>query len=123
MKKQTSILYVDDEIINIEVFKLTFDWKYEVHSAESGKEGIEVLQRNSDIQFVISDMKMPGISGIEFISLAKKAHPNLPCMILSGYQEDQEILKALNDKLIIEYMIKPFDKDKIIALIESNVRK
>ena len=120
MEDKINILYVDDEVLNVEVFELTFSWNYNVFKAYNGNEGLEVLQNNPEIQFVISDMKMPGMTGLEFIQEVKKGYPALPCMILSGYQQSDEIVEALKNDVIISYMMKPFNRKKIEELINKN---
>lgn len=70
--KQVSILYVNDEQLNLELFKINFKNHYFVHTALSGHEGLDKLHNIQDISVVISDMRMPGINGIEFIKLARK---------------------------------------------------
>jgi response regulator RpfG family c-di-GMP phosphodiesterase len=54
-----TVLYVDDEMINLELFQMTFKNTFEILTAESGKAGLEIMQNYSKIQVVISDMKMP----------------------------------------------------------------
>jgi len=65
-----TVLYVDDEPINLELFKMSFRRVFNVIVAESGPQGLEVLQNTNGIKAVISDMKMPNMSGLEFIQKA-----------------------------------------------------
>ena len=66
--KPFKILFVDDEEINILNFRMIFEDKYEVLTALSGEEGLECFKETDDIGLVISDQRMPGISGIEMLS-------------------------------------------------------
>ena len=66
------ILYVDDEVINLELLQLTYMNDFEVITATSAKEGLQMLEVNPDIRVVISDLKMPVMNGLEFIKVVKK---------------------------------------------------
>lgn len=111
--KKITILYVDDEPINLRLFQYNLKKKFEVLTAESGDEGLELLQANPHIRNVISDMKMPGMSGIDFIKLAKKDFPDIQYFILTGFDITEEIADALNERLIHKYFRKPFNMKEI----------
>lgn len=76
MNKQNKILYVDDESINLELFKMNLQNHYDVFTAINGFEGLDILDRNPYIPLIISDMKMPIMNGIEFITKAKALYPD-----------------------------------------------
>ncbi|MFC2151618.1 response regulator [Bacteroidota bacterium] len=119
MDDNTALLYVDDEELNLTVFKLSFRSKFNILTAESGAEGLKVLDENPQIKVVISDMKMPGMNGIEFIKLAKKDYPNVCFYILTAFEITEEIKNALKEGLINKYFRKPFNmKD-----IETSVKE
>jgi two-component system, response regulator, stage 0 sporulation protein F len=118
MDVKSKILYVDDEFINLQLFKIIFSHKYEVFSAENGMKGLEVLQNNPDIAVIVSDMKMPGMSGLEFIKESKVIYPGKSYYILSGYEITDEIQEALNTGLIIRYFRKPLNKVEVDSQIE-----
>ena len=77
MSKQITILYVDDEPINLMLFEACFNDKYTVICAESGQEALDIMEQNPNITAVISDMKMPEMNGIEYIKFAKAKYPKL----------------------------------------------
>ena len=77
MKGRVKILYVDDEIINLQLFEINFSKNYNVIIADNGFSGLEILENNPDISVVISDMKMPNMNGLEFIKKAKSSNPLL----------------------------------------------
>jgi len=114
-----SILYVDDEQINLDVFKFNFRNIYTVYTAHSGVEGLELLKNHSAISVVISDMKMPGMNGLEFIKKAKITHQNIVFFILTGFDITVEISDAINEKLIHKYFRKPFNIREIEASIQD----
>jgi len=113
MNNLPTILYVDDEPLNLMLFDLNFKNKYKVILGNSGMEGLELLSRHPEVKIVFSDMRMPGINGIEFIKQAKKLHPELYYYILTGYEINEEISAALNNQTIRNYFRKPFMPDDI----------
>lgn len=122
MDAKVKLLYVDDEDINLQLFKIHFGGKYDVFSANNGFEGLKILDNEVGILVVISDMKMPEMNGIEFIEKAKKKYPNKLFFILTGYDVTDEIKKALDTGLIVNFFNKPFDIDKINAAIINVIR-
>ncbi|MDX8338273.1 response regulator [Draconibacterium sp. IB214405] len=121
MNERPKILYVDDEEINTTVFQLTFSNIFEVVTAGSGETGIEVFRADPDIKFVISDMRMPLMSGLEFIREIKTYSANIPCTIMSGYQQGPEITEAIAKGEIVDYMTKPFNKRAIEQLVKKHI--
>ena len=117
MTEKISILYVDDEPINLKIFELSFKNRFQIQTALSGFEGMEILKNNSDISVVVSDMRMPKMDGLEFIALAKKEFPNIIFFILTGYDITEQIADALNNRLINKYFRKPFNFKEIESSI------
>ena len=113
MSKLISILYVDDEPVNLMLFEAMFKTKHKVLTAGSGLEGLEILKGNPDIKVVISDMKMPNMNGLEFIKTAKERYTNIIYCILSGYDLTDEIQNALDNQIIHKYFQKPFKMAEI----------
>ncbi len=123
MNDKVTLLYVDDEPINLKLFELNFRKKFNVITAESGSHGYELLKQNPHTIVVISDMKMPGMNGIEFIKLAKKDFPNISYFILTGFDITEEIADALNERLIHKYFRKPFNLREIESSILEILEK
>ncbi len=117
----TTILYVDDEPINLLLFQKMFSKKYAVIAAESGLEGLEILKDKPDLAVVISDMKMPQMNGIEFISKARSLYPEIHYYILTGYEVTPQIQEALDTGLILKYFRKPFKLNDIVNAIQANL--
>lgn len=113
METTISILYVDDEPLNLKLFSINFKKRYNVLTALSGEEGLLLLSKNDQIKVVVSDMKMPKMDGIEFISQAKKDYPNIVFFILTGYDITPEISQALKNNLINRYFSKPLNIEEI----------
>ncbi len=120
MNKTKTVLYVDDEPINLMLFRANFKNKFNIITAESGTQGLLKLKDNPETIVVISDMKMPGMSGIEFIRLAKLDYPNISFYILTGFDITEEISQALDEKVIHKYFQKPFNINEIEnAILEA----
>jgi two-component system, response regulator, stage 0 sporulation protein F len=113
---------VDDEPINLSLFKINIGKKYDIKTAESCDQGLKNLKLNTQIKIVISDMKMPGMNGIEFIKMAKQEFPFIKFYILTGFDITEEIAKALNDKLILKYLRKPFNIKEIESIFEKAIK-
>ena len=109
----TKILYVDDELINLQLFKINFRKKYDVLTAIDAKEGLKILEDDHEVLVVVSDMKMPHMNGLEFIKIAKEKCPNIKFYILTGFEITDEIQEALDSGLIIKYFRKPFNINEI----------
>ncbi|MCD4710260.1 MAG: response regulator [Bacteroidales bacterium] len=113
------ILYVDDEIINLELLQITFKNDFKVITAESAEEGLRLLVLNPDIQVVISDLKMPVMNGLDFIKRVKQNDQKKVCMLLTGYMESNVMLEGFNKELIFRYLIKPWNKDELNETIRE----
>jgi len=113
MESKRKILYVDDEAINLQMFKILFKKSYTVITAEDGLIALNLLETNHDIAAVISDMKMPYMTGIEFITIAKQKYAHLKYFILSGFDLTEEVKQALDSGLILQYFNKPFEINEI----------
>jgi CheY-like chemotaxis protein len=120
--ERTVILYVDDEHINLKLFSLAFEKKFRVEIADSGVEGLRKLNSLPEIEVVISDMKMPGMNGIDFIKTAKSNYPDVSYYILTGFDISTEISNALNQGLISSYFRKPFNLREIEAAIHDAMK-
>lgn len=118
--KKYQILYVDDERSNLSSFKNLFRRNYKIFIAESGQEGLEII-KNNEIHLVITDQRMPEMTGTEFIGEAKKLIPDSPFILLTGYTDHEVLKEAVNEIGIFRYMNKPFNKDSMTAVIELSL--
>lgn len=122
MKKPT-LLYVDDEPFNLTLFELNFNDSFNVLSAESGQMALEMAKENPEISAVVSDMRMPGMDGLSFIQALKSQNQReIPCFLLTGFHETPEISDALDTKLIVDYFMKPMDKEVIENAINLHLK-
>ncbi|TFH23440.1 MAG: response regulator [Bacteroidia bacterium] len=117
------ILYVDDEVINLELLQLTFMNEFNVITAESAREGLKLLASNPDIHVVISDLKMPVMNGLDFIKEVKQNHPEKVCMLLTGFMESEIMLEGFNKELIFRYLMKPWGKDELGETVHEALKR
>lgn len=121
MKNNISVLYVDDEYMNLLLFDELLKSKYDIRTAESGLEGLEILKECPKIDVVVSDMKMPMMSGIEFIKEASELYPSAVFFIVTGFEITKEINEALQKGLIKKYFQKPFRMEDIDTEIQRTI--
>lgn len=119
MEKKINILYVDDEQINLQLFLMLFEQKYNIITASSANEALKILETNNDFSIVISDMKMPIMNGIEFIKKAREKYKSIRYFILTGFEITKEISEALKQNIICSYFKKPF----IPTEIENKIKE
>lgn len=117
-----NILFVDDEENNLMAFKNAFFRGYTIFTALSAAQGLEVL-RNHPIQLLITDQRMPGMSGIDFLAIAKKEYPFTLRMIVTGYSDVEVIMQAFNELDIFHYALKPWNNQELKIIIDNALNK
>ncbi len=116
--KKYTILYVDDEESNLRIFRMAFKRHYNVLTASGGHEAIEML-REHDIQCLITDQKMPEMTGTELLEKVLPEFPDVIRMILTGFADIEAIVKAVNKCGIYKYITKPWDKGEMKLTIDK----
>lgn len=106
------ILYVDDELDNLIGFKAVYRREYKVYTAQSGQEALDILSQHP-IDLVVSDQRMPKMTGVELLEQVRKLYPNVIRMILTGYSELQSVVDAINKGKIYYYFTKPLDVENL----------
>lgn len=117
MSDKAKVLYIDDEPINTMLFEINFKKYFDVITALSGYDGLNLLFENHGIGIVISDMKMPGMNGMEFITQARRDFPDIKYFILTGFDITEEMNNALKNGVICKYLRKPFDLQQILESV------
>lgn len=113
------LLFVEDEkdlitIISDTLKKLQANFV----TASNGKEALEVLAQNSDVDIIITDINMPVMNGLELIAEIRKTNKQIPILIMSAHTEN-EYVKNAEELGVTNYLLKPFDFIKFIELIAS----
>ena len=118
-KSPYTILYIDDEEENLLVFKRSFSDTYTIYTATSALEGLQILEENQ-IDVVITDQRMPGMPGIDFLESILLRWPDCIRMVLTGYADLENVMDAVNKGQIYRYITKPWDKDELkITLLRA----
>ena len=118
MEKNFTILYVDDEQQNLISFKAAFRREYKIMTAISGQEAIEILKEH-DVQLIISDQRMPEMTGVEFLENILPVYPDAIRMILTGFSDVEAIIDAINKGKVFRYITKPWDENELRMTIEN----
>ncbi|MEM7371507.1 MAG: adenylate/guanylate cyclase domain-containing protein [Bacteroidota bacterium] len=116
--KSFHILYVDDEKHNLSAFRALFRRSYNIFIANSGPEAIEILHENS-IHLIITDQRMPGMTGVEFLGKIRIDFPDPIRMILTGFSDTEAIIDAINKGQVSRYITKPWNDKELHMEIES----
>lgn len=106
------VLIVDDESAILESLELTLGGDYRVFTANSGEQGLEILQRE-EIALVIADQVMPSMTGVEFLERAIEVNPRAVRMMLTGYADMGSLTRAINEGRIYRYIAKPWEPDEV----------
>ncbi len=114
--KKITILYVDDERNNLVAFKANFRLEFDIHIAESAKEGLEILQR-TNIEIIITDQRMPEITGVEFLETVMLDYPEPIRILLTGYTDLATVIESVNKGKIFQYVTKPYDEGTLREII------
>ena len=112
------ILYVDDELNNLISFKATFRQHYTLHIAKSAEEGMQIL-RNQPINVIITDQRMPEVTGVQFLEKVIPEYPDTIRMILTGFSDIEDIIKAINTGQVFRYITKPWDYNELKMTIDN----
>ena len=123
-RKHEIVLIVDDEemvLTSIDSF-LTLETDYEVVTFTNPNEALEHI-RTSDVDLVISDYLMPEMDGVAFLAQARAVKPEVPRIILTGYSDKENAIKAINEVGLFQYIEKPWDNDHLRIVIRNGLEK
>ena len=106
------ILIVDDEPANLRTLARLFRDQYQVLIAGSGTEALEILDQH-DVALLITDQRMPGMTGIELLKHTVSLRPQMVRMILTGYTDVEALVEAINCGEVYRYVTKPWNNDEL----------
>jgi class 3 adenylate cyclase len=118
-KEAYNVLYVDDEENNLTSFRAALRRHYNIFTALSGEEGIEILSKN-DIHVVVTDQRMPNMTGVQFLQHIPGDQDNIR-IILTGFGDVESIIEAINTGMVYRYIRKPWDKDELKITIDNAI--
>ena len=106
------IMIVDDEPANFRVLEGLFRNDYEVVTARSGAEALQLLQQH-DVALIITDQRMPDITGIELLKRTASLRPHMVRIILTGYTDVETLVEAINSGHVYQYVTKPWNNEEL----------
>ena len=118
---KSRILIVDDEEAILETMTFTFEDVYEVHTASDAQIGLRILEEKGPFAVVITDQRMPGMSGVEFLARVFERFPPTVRIILTGFADMDAIVKAINDGHAYAYIAKPWEPEHLRQVVRRAV--
>ncbi len=118
-KPKPKILVVDDEPDNLDLLYRTFHRRYRVFRADNGPEALEILTQQPDIAVIISDQRMPRMSGTELLSMVAEQYPDAIRILLTGYTDVEDLVEAINAGKVFKYVTKPWEAEELMAIVQQ----
>lgn len=118
---RSRLLIVDDEEAILETMTYTFEDDYEVITATDPRRALELLDDHAPVAAVLTDQRMPGMTGVEFLTRVFEKHPTTTRMILTGFADMEAILRAINDGHVYAYISKPWEPDQLKQVVRRAV--
>jgi response regulator RpfG family c-di-GMP phosphodiesterase len=115
------ILYIDDEKINLVNFTQTFGRDFQIFTAGNGEEALALLAREGEMAAVISDQRMPGLTGVDLLFKVRELHPESVRIVITAYTEVPDLIDAINRGHIYKYIVKPWDNDELGVTLKNAV--
>lgn len=116
--KKINILYIDDEVHNLNAFKASFRRTFSVFTAESGKEALPILE-SEDIHIILTDQRMPNMTGVEFLASILDTYPDPIRILLTGYSDLTAVVDAINKGQVYLYITKPWQEEELRQNLEK----
>ena len=113
------VLCVDDEPELLHSVSRSLRRGYLVTTATSGKEALEILRKDQSFAVIMSDMRMPGMDGAEFLAQARLLVPDAVRVLLTGFTEMAPVIHAINDGRIFRFLNKPIEKEQLLSVIDA----
>ena len=114
------ILIVDDEELNTRMLERVFRSHFDVVTDQSGADGMKKLMVH-DIALIISDQRMPGMTGVEFLVRAAELRPHCVRIILTGYTDSNDLADALNSNVVYKFVTKPWDNSDLLQTVKRGL--
>jgi DNA-binding NtrC family response regulator len=116
---KSKVLYVDDEETNVFIMNKLFENDFPLISTMSVIEALELIEQDSEIRLVITDMNMPEMSGLELVRKSKPTSASVEFVIVTGDLPNAAMKQAVQDGLIRTCIYRPYNRDQILSLVES----
>ena len=107
------VLLVDDEFEVIAVLEALLEDDFEIETAQGGAEALEILEQDDGIDLVITDQRMPGMTGVELLAIIAERWPDIYRIVLTAYSDVDPIVAAINEGSVDRFVLKPWDPDAL----------
>jgi len=122
-RTRSAVLCVDDEPSILRALRLTLGRKFAVSTAESGREGLDVLRTNGTVAVVVSDMRMPEMNGATFLQHVHEEFPDTVRILLTGETDLQAAIAAVNQGQIFRFLTKPCPPPVLLATVQAGAEQ
>ncbi|MBN3949901.1 MAG: SpoIIE family protein phosphatase [Nostoc sp. NMS7] len=113
------LMVVDDEPDNLDLLYRTFRRDFQVYKANHALGALEILDQFGEMAVIISDQRMPEMSGTEFFSRTVERYPDTIRILLTGFTDVEDLVDAINSGQVFKYITKPWNPDRLRALVEQ----
>jgi signal transduction histidine kinase len=121
-QRRHTLLVVDDEVDVLESLRHQFHRTHRVLTASSGTQALDILQKD-DVELILTDQRMPGMSGDVFLRRARQIQPDSIRMLFTGYADIQAVINAVNEGNIFRYILKPWDAAELETVIRQGAEQ
>jgi signal transduction histidine kinase len=118
MARRHTILVVDDEVDVVTSVQDLLRLEYRVLGATRAQEGLRLLTEN-EVHVVMTDQRMPGMSGVEFLGRVREQYPEATRLLFTGYADIKAVIDAINQGNVFRYITKPWDPDELLTIIRQ----
>jgi two-component system response regulator HupR/HoxA len=119
--RSPSILLVDDERRSLDAMEMALEDEFEVFTAQSAEEALRILE-DEWIQVVLCDQRMPGMTGVELLTRMRARWPETIRVIVTGYTDTDDIIKAINEAGIYQFLTKPWHPEQLLMAARSGAK-
>lgn len=117
--KKLRLMVVDDELDNLDLLYRTFRRTFEVFKADSAPKALEILAQEDEMAIIISDQRMPRMSGTELLSIVAEKSPDTIRILLTGYTDIEDLVGAINTSKVFKYITKPWNPDNLQLVVNQ----
>ena len=122
--EKATIVLVDDEEMVLTSLKsfLNLETDYDIKGFETPADALRYIEDNN-VDLVVSDYLMPEMDGISFLGEVRKLKPDVPRIILTGYADKENAIKAINEVGLFQYIEKPWDNDDLLIILRNGLER
>ncbi len=120
--KKHPVLYVDDEELALQTFRVQFCNDFTIYTAKTTEEAIQVLSEE-EIAVMITDQRMPRISGVELLRQVMSTHPDVVRILITAYTDLEVVIQAINEGNVYRYVPKPYNEEEVRTTIRQAIER